>query len=370
MNLVLKLLLEELLDVDELGSIAHHHELVDVRALVLALVKANGAVDFAHHFLQRRLHGLEHRRSILTLGGATLQLFGIVVGQLEARLQRLGDVVAGHRHHAYVSLLAVNHHEVGVLRADINGDAAGTHALVEFKLDVVVDAQRGHLDARYLQAGRLAGVHNLLDSLLLGRVKIDLALIDGGGIVNGLVVPHCLVERNRHLRLGFVLDGFADLFVTDGRQADDAPQRILALDRYVNGLAALDTIGDAERRQGGRGGISHAGAAAQPVVVEADDADGIEGNCAAVLREPNRLDARCAELNAPSCLRHGYPCDAVQRSELALRLPTNGAALPGKTGSTPHDRRKPGGAHSMAKRALNVKRALPFHRQQGLLRFS
>ena len=236
---------------------------------------AQRALHFADELVEHRPDGGENLLQVGGLGGVALHVLGLGEGELHFFGQGAGEVIAAHWNGALPNdPLAVGNDQVGVVRANVEGDDAtflaafvagageGTFvSLNRFLLvtalgsgwgtaradrplgqnivgDKVAQGQGRHLHHMDFDFHVPKMLQRPIDHVALHREQTDLRLhgeavrhLAGDDL---LIIPNHFLQREGDLLLGLEADDVGDFLFLDRRQLDEACQAALTgyADRY------------------------------------------------------------------------------------------------------------------------------------------
>ena len=312
LNLNADLLGDELPESGNLERGAGAQDLLDRRTRMGALVVVLRLADLADQAVEGVLHALHDLLGVLAGRPLELELLGLLVGDVEAARDGLGEGVATEREAAHPADAALGHDDVGGVGAHVHHhDRAAGQVEVQVVGDGVEDGVGRDGDHVRVEATLAVQREQFADAVLRDGEDADIDL-DVVLALEGLVVPLHLVDREGNLLLGLEINEFCEILeVPPHRQLGEARERIAPghAHHHAVGLELL-AVGRQEltQREPNHGGRIDVGRGKHLLV--RDDREISHDDRIALAGEPDGLQGRCADLNAPSGLGgcHSWWC--------------------------------------------------------------
>ena len=207
----------------------------DARIAMHRAVETDGALDFRNEIGEDRPHGLEDLPLVFAGGGVAFEFFGLGEIELETLGEGFGEIIPADGDGAEPYGFTIGDDEVGVF-----GTAVDDHrrAIVQSLviLHAVVDGQGAHLHDLHVHfhIGELlnVGVHQFFAH----REDADFH-IRRLRILEKLVAPLDIFQREGNLLNGFEFDDFGDFLRFDRGQFDEAREARLPADADADDAA-------------------------------------------------------------------------------------------------------------------------------------
>ena len=249
LHVELQLFGDEIGEAAELRRISQQDHLADRGRLVGTREVVERPLELRRKLGEHRPHRLEDSPRVGRANGVSLLLLGLLEGVFHLLHQALGEAAAADRHAPLPDSQAIGHHHVGRVDADRNQHDRGRRIVGVDRVGRGQQVEHRHVGQRDgLQLEHVdfdAGVYErgegLVDLLALHRkqrhfgVHHEAALLDSAG--EPLPVPADLIEWERDLLIGLVLDDIGDLLGLDRRQLDELRQPRLARRRHRHAVA-------------------------------------------------------------------------------------------------------------------------------------